>query len=269
MTTDDNKSPCPEAFVTLAGRLADRAREISGRYFRGSFAVERKSDRTPVTIADREAEAAMREMIAGTFPDHGIMGEEHGTERPEAPYLWVLDPIDGTKRFATGHPQFGTLIALLHKGEPILGVIDMPQLDERWTGARGRPTEMVDSRGANPARTRACPALNAAALYVNAPDTFLGDDLAALERLRGETGMTLYDGDCYVYGLVASGFADLVLETEMAPYDFLALAPVVAGAGGHITDWRGDALRLDSDGRVLAAGDAKLHRAGLALIAET
>ena len=269
MTTHDDTSPCPEAFVTLAGRLAERAGEISGRYFRGSFAVERKSDRTPVTVADREAETAMREMIAGTFPGHGIMGEEHGVERPEAPYVWMLDPIDGTKRFATGHPQFGTLIALLHEGAPILGVIDMPQLGERWTGARGWPTEVSDSRGAYTARTRACPALSAAALYVNAPDTFLGDDLAVLERLRGETGMTLYDGDCYVYGLVASGFADLVLETDMAPHDFLAMAPVVAGAGGRITDWRGDALRLGSDGRVLAAGDAELHRAALALLAES
>jgi histidinol phosphatase-like enzyme (inositol monophosphatase family) len=269
MTAHDETPSCPEAFIDLAGRLAGRAREISGRHFRGGFTVEQKPDRTPVTVADREAEAAMRAMIAEAFPDHGILGEEHGHERAGAPYLWVLDPIDGTKRFATGHPQFGTLIALLHEGRPILGVIDMPALGECWIGALGRPTEVTDARGRRAARTRACPSLDAASLYVNAPDTFLGDDLAALERLRAVVGMTLYDGDCYAYGLVASGYADLVLETDMAPYDFLALAPVVAGAGGCITDWRGKALELGSDGRVLAAGDAALHRAALGLLAET
>lgn len=265
----DSETACPEAFLQLAERLADRARTVVSRHFRTGFSVDRKTDRTPVTIADREAETAMRVMITEAFPDHGIIGEEFGGEPSESEYVWVLDPIDGTKRFATGHPQFGTLIAVLQEGRPLLGVIDMPRLGERWVGASGRPTMLHDRRDRREVRTRPCATLSEAALYANAPDTFEGDDLAALERLRSRVCMTLYDGDCYAYGLVASGFADLVLETDMAAYDHLALVPVVAGAGGRITDWRGRPLGLESDGRVLAAGDPRLHDAAQAMLAES
>jgi histidinol phosphatase-like enzyme (inositol monophosphatase family) len=263
------ETTCPDEYLHAAVRLAERAREVVLRHFRTGLAVDRKPDRSPVTVADQEAESALRTMIAEAFPGHGIVGEEFGDERPGAEYVWVLDPIDGTKRFATGHPQFGTLIALLRGGRPILGVIDMPGLGEFWIGATGRPTVVRDSRGEREVRTRSCAALSEASLYANAPDTFAGDDLAALDSLRGKVVMTLYDGDCYAYGLIASGFSDLVLETDMAPHDYLALVPVVTGAGGCITDWRGAPLGLESSGQVLAAGDPGLHAMVRELLAQS
>jgi histidinol phosphatase-like enzyme (inositol monophosphatase family) len=265
----DPEAACPEDLRHAAIRLAERAREVVLRHFRTDFTIDRKADRSPVTVADREAESALRAMISEAFPGHGIVGEEFGDERPGAEYVWVLDPIDGTKRFATGHPQFGTLIALLRGGCPILGVIDMPGLDECWLGATGWPTVVQGSRGEREVRARPCAALSEASLYANAPDTFAGGDLAALDSLRGRVAMTLYDGDCYAYGLIASGFADLVLETDMAPHDYLALVPVVTGAGGCITDWRGDPLGLQSSGRVLAAGDPGLHTMVRGLLAQS
>ena len=269
MTISPDENACPEPFVELAERLADRAREIVARYFRRDFEVEQKADLSPVTVADRETEAAMRAMIAEAFPDHGVLGEEHGIERGDARYLWVLDPIDGTKRFTTGHPQFGTLIALLADGRPILGVIDMPQMGERWLGAAGRPTAHRDRRGSGTARTRACGALGAAALYATSPQMFEGADLAAFERLRKAVRMPLFGGECYAYGLLASGFNDLVVEADMDPYDYLSHVAVIEGAGGVITDWQGRPLGLESDGRVLAAGDPALHRAAVELLART
>lgn len=269
MTTLPEDEPCPEAFVDLAERLADRAREITGRYFRRSLEVERKADLSPVTVADRETEAAMRSMIAAAFPDHGIVGEEQKAERADARFLWVIDPIDGTKRFVTGHAQFGTLIALLDRGRPILGVIDMPQLDERWLGAAGRPSVHRDRRGIRAARTRACAGLAAASLYATSPEMFEGADHAAFERLRDAVATPLYGGECYAYGLLASGFTDLVIEADMDPYDYLSHVAVISGAGGIITDWQSRPLGLESDGRVLAAGDAAVHRAALDLLART
>lgn len=269
MTGRPDDAPCPEAFVSLAKRLADRAREITGRYFRQSLKVEDKADASPVTAADRETEAAMRGMIAEAFPDHGVVGEEQGAHRPEARFLWVIDPIDGTKRFITGHVQFGTLIALLDAGRPILGVIDMPQLDERWLGAAGRPTVHGDRRGSRSVRTRACAELADATLYCTSPGMFEGADLAAFERLRTAVKTPLFGGECYSYGLLASGFNDLVVEANMAPYDYMAQVAVIAGAGGMITDWQGRPLGLESDGRVLAAGDAALHREALDMLAQT
>jgi fructose-1,6-bisphosphatase/inositol monophosphatase family enzyme len=238
MATSPEETACPEAFVDMALSLAERAREIVGRYFRGDFEVEQKPDLSPVTVADRETEAALRSMIAEAYPDHGVLGEEYGAERADADYLWeygaeradadylwVLDPIDGTKRFTTGHAQFGTLIALLHRGRPILGVIDMPEMDERWLGAAGRPTTHQDRRGTRAARARACEDLGAATLYTTAPQMFEGADFEAFERLRETVRTPLYGGECYSYGLLASGFNDLVVEADMDPYDYLSHSP--------------------------------------------
>ncbi len=257
---------CPEAFISLAERLADTARGIVLDYFRQDFRVEHKADDSPVTIADREAEAAMRAAIAAAYPDHGVIGEEHGAERPDAGYVWILDPIDGTKRFVTGHPQFGTLVGLLHRGRPILGMIDMPAMEERWIGADGRPTRHRDRRGEREARVRACAGPGDAALYATTPHMFEGPDLTAFERVRVRAGMTLYGGECYGYGLLASGFADLVIEGDMGVYDYLPLVPVIEGAGGRATDWAGAPLDLNSDGRILAAGDARCYAAAQALL---
>ena len=266
MSETTPRAACPEVFVTLAGRLADAAGAIARGHFRGAIEIERKDDESPVTIADREAEAAMRALIAESFPDHGVVGEEHGSERAGAEYVWVLDPIDGTRRFISGHVQFGTLIALLHQGAPVLGAIDMPAMGERWIGATGRPTTHHDRDGTRPARVRPCAELGEATLFATTPHMFPGADFAAFERVRTRVGQPMYGGECYAYGLLALGFVDLVIEATMGPYDYLPLVAVVEGAGGTITDWAGRPLGLKSDGRVLAAGDGRAHAAAMTLL---
>jgi inositol-phosphate phosphatase/L-galactose 1-phosphate phosphatase/histidinol-phosphatase len=251
------------AEIALAHRLADAAREAIRPHFRTPIAAERKGDATPVTIADREAEAAMRALIARTFPQHGIIGEEHGREREGASQVWVLDPIDGTKSFITGRPLFGSLISLCRDGQPIVGVIDCPALRERWVGAAGRPTTHLGK----PVRTRACERLDRAALFCTSPLMFDDDAFARFERVRKAVRTPVYGGDCFAYGLVAAGFADLVIEAGLKIYDFLAFVPIFAGAGGGITNWRGQPLDLSSGDRVLAYGDARVQQQALELLA--
>jgi len=252
------------AYLALAGELAERAGAIIRRYFRQKIAVEQKPDRTPVTIADREAEKAMRELIEAHYPAHGIWGEEFGRVRPEAEYTWVLDPIDGTKSFISGVPLFGTLIALAFKGKPVLGVIDQPISRERWVGASGHESKL----NGKPVKTRPCADLREATLFASSPDMFEGAAASGFERLRGAVRLTRFGADCYAYGLLAAGFVDLVVEANMKPYYYCALVPVVEGAGGIITDWQGKALSLHSDGRVAASGDPRLAEAARAKLAK-
>ena len=252
-------------FEALAHRLADRAGEIQRRYFRTPVSVETKADASPVTIADREAEAAMRELILAAYPDHGILGEEHGSEALDAEFVWVLDPIDGTKSFITGRPLFGTLIALAHQGRPVVGLIDQTILRERWVGSLGA----ASAWNGRPIRTRPCPRLEDAVLFTTSPLLFEpGAERAAYTRVEARVRLPMFGGDCYAYGLLAAGFADLVIEAGLAPYDFMALAPVVEGAGGRITDWQGQPLHLGSSGQVLAAGDARTHAAATTLLSD-
>jgi histidinol-phosphatase len=244
-------------FVLHAETMADAVRPIVMGYFADSVAFETKADLSPVTAADREAEATMRRLIDAAWPEHGILGEEYGAARLDARFLWVLDPIDGTKSFVTGKPLFGTLIALLRDGRPIVGVIDMPALGERWVGVEGRPTTF----NGRPVRVRTCDALDRAWLYATSPRMFDGPDAAAFERLRSSCYADIYGADLYAYGLLARGRVDLVCEASLKPYDYCAAVPVIEGAGGCITDWQGRALSLSSGGRVLAAGDERAHRA--------
>jgi len=199
--------------------------------------------------------------LAREVPAHGIHGEEHGLERVDARDVWVLDPIDGTRAFITGRPLFGTLIALCREGVPVLGVCDCAALGERWIGVAGRPT-LYHARGAapRPARTRPCAALDQALLGCCSPYMFHGPERAAFERLADTVRSPLFGGDCFNYGQVASGYMDLVVEASLKPFDFAALVPILAGAGGMCTDWQGRALRIDSDGHVIAAGDARSTR---------
>jgi inositol-phosphate phosphatase/L-galactose 1-phosphate phosphatase/histidinol-phosphatase len=257
---------CPDAFLSLARALAATAGAIVRGHFRTPVTIGQKADLTPVTIADREAEAAMRRLIEKTYPDHGIIGEEAGAEREGASHVWVLDPVDGTKRFITGNPLFGTLIALLRDGAPILGVIDMPILGERWIGASGHPTLFEGAGERQVARVRPCPGLAEASLYATSPQMFVGRDFDAFERVRQAVRTPLFGGDCYSYGLLTSGHNDLVIEAHMAPHDYLAQVPVVTGAGGFMTDWQGAALGLGSGHRVLAAGDARCHGEAIRLL---
>jgi inositol-phosphate phosphatase/L-galactose 1-phosphate phosphatase/histidinol-phosphatase len=256
---------CPDSLLGFAERLAEASGPILRRYFRSGVAVIDKPDSSPVTIADREAEQALRKLIAAEHPDHGVIGEEFGADRPDAEHVWVLDPIDGTKSFITGRPLFGTLIALCRVGRPILGVVDHPALNERWIGASGHPTR----HNGTVVKARACPSLERAALFASSPHMFEdGHGEAGFTRVRRAAKLVQYGSDCYHYGLVASGHGDLAIEARMAIYDYLAAVPVVEGAGGRVTDWQGKPLTLASGDRVLAVGDPALHQRVLALLGD-
>lgn len=255
---------CPTEIIAFAEKLADASGEVIRHHFRTRVPVDIKPDASPVTVADRDAEAAIRALIDAEFPDHGIIGEEHGNRNADAEYVWVLDPIDGTRAFITGKPIFGTLIALVAAGRPILGCIDQPINRERWVGAAGHATVF----NGETVTTRACPALDRATLNTTSPDLFEGGDAEAFAAVAARSGFVNYGGDCYAYGLVASGFIDLVIESGLSSYDYCALAPVVEGAGGVMTDWAGDPLTTASDGRVIASGDGKLHAETLNVLAK-
>jgi inositol-phosphate phosphatase/L-galactose 1-phosphate phosphatase/histidinol-phosphatase len=251
-----------DALLAAALAMADASGPILRRYFRSDLLIETKDDSTPVSAADREVEAAIRAIIADRFPGHGIIGEEYGNTNADARHVWVLDPLDGTASFVTGKPLWGTLIALAVQGSPMLGIIDQPVLAERWVGAAGRATTL----NGKPARVRPCEHIERAWTYATTPAMFQGANLDAWTRLTGRVRQTVYGADCYAYGLLASGFIDLVVEARLKPYDYCALVPVIEGAGGIVTDWEGKPLTTRSDGRVVAAGDARVHRAALAAL---
>jgi len=252
--------------IAAAEDFADAAGAVIRPLFRSALLVEAKGDASPVTKADRDAEAAIRDLIAARFPDHGVIGEEHGSHRPEAEWVWVLDPIDGTRAFVTGRPLFGSLIALLHRGVPVLGIIDQPVTGERWVGAAGRPTRFRATLGGQ-AACRPCAGVGAAELSCTSPDMFLPPDRPGFERLRGAARRVTWGGDCYSYGLLALGLVDIVVDATMKIWDWAALVPVVEGAGGRVSGWRGETLTAASDGRVLAVGDPALLDEAVSLLA--
>ncbi len=242
----------PQSDIALAHRLADAAGAAIRPMFRADIGLETKDDLSPVTRADREAEMAMRRLITAEVPRDGVAGEEYGVEPGTSGRQWVLDPIDGTRAFIAGRPIFGTLIALVVDGWPVLGVIDQPILRERWIGVAGRPTEF----NGVPAATRACRSLADALLATTSPGLFADDELHAFEHLDAAVRSTVLGGDCYNYACLASGHLDIVVETGLKLHDFAALVPVVEGAGGRMCDWSGDPLHAASAGDVIAAGDA-------------
>ena len=239
--------------IALAHRLADAARAAIRPHFRMPVAAERKGDATPVTIADREAEQAMRKLLTAEVPQDGVHGEEFGVREGKSGRQWVLDPVDGTCAFLAGRATFGTLIALMVEGFPVLGLIDQPIAGERWLGVAGQPTTL----NGKPVATRACPELTDATLATTGPQYFTqeeGDRFMALARQTDHKRMVM-GGDCYNYALLASGFVDVVCESGLKLHDFAALVPVVEGAGGLMCDWNGEPLHAGSDGHVLALGD--------------
>jgi inositol-phosphate phosphatase / L-galactose 1-phosphate phosphatase / histidinol-phosphatase len=257
-------APVVAEVAAFAHQLADVAAGVVRRYYRAAVPVEAKLDASPVTIADREAERAMRDLIRARYPDHGIEGEEFGSEGVGAEFVWHLDPIDGTKSFITGRPQFGTLVALSRAGSPVLGIIDQCILRERWVGLSGQGS----SWNGAPIRVRPCASLELAVLYATSPLMFAaGAERAAFERVQRAVRYPLFGGDCYVYGLLAMGFVDLIVEADLDPHDFMALVPVVEGAGGVMSDWQGRALNAASAGQVVAAGDPRVHERALKLLA--
>ncbi len=254
------------SLIDLANALADAAANVIRPYYRAKLSADLKADQSPVTIADREAEQAMRALIATRFPDHGIHGEEFGLERETSPFRWVLDPIDGTRAFITGRPLFGTLIGLLHEGKPVLGVIDQPVTGERWLGVTGQPTVFRGAHGRS--GTRPCPTLATAELSATSPE-LLGDALPRFARLAAASRRVTWGGDCYAYGLLALGHIDIVAEHGLKVWDWAALVPVVEGAGGRLTDWRGRPLTPESQGDAIAVGDPALLPQALARLEMT
>ncbi|MDZ4139123.1 MAG: histidinol-phosphatase [Erythrobacter sp.] len=239
--------------LALGLRLADLAGAAIRPLFRGQWSEERKADRSFVTEADRAAEAAMRRLIEAEFPRDGIIGEEYGIRNEGAGRQWVLDPIDGTTSFIAGRPIFGTLIALLQDGWPVLGIIDQPIAGERWVGRIGQPTLF----NGKPAQARPLMELSDAVLATTSPHLFTNEEADAFMAVAKQVAekKIIYGGDCYNYGLVASGHIDVVIEAGLKLYDYAALVPVVEGAGGIMADWQGNPLDAASDGTVIALGD--------------
>ncbi len=250
-------------FAAFAGQLADASRAELRAVIGQPVQADPKGDGSPVTAVDRAVEARLRDMIGARYPGHGIVGEEHGATAPDRDLVWALDPIDGTLPFLAGIPVFGTLIALLHGGVPLIGVIDMPATEQRWLGCRGRPSTL----NGTPVRTRTCPALSEALISTSNPDFYSAANRPAFDRLKAAVRWTVYGGSCLAYGQLAAGRTDLALDVAFDPYDYLALVPVIEGAGGVITDWRGETLTLGSGDRILAAGDPARHAEALEMLA--
>jgi myo-inositol-1(or 4)-monophosphatase len=253
-------------FTAFIGRLATASGETILPFFRTSLGIENKNaghDLDPVTEADRAAEAVMRRMIKENFPQHGIVGEEFGSERADAEYVWVLDPIDGTKSFIAGFPVWGTLIALMHNGTPVFGMMHQPYIGERFSGDSGSAVYNGPSGRRNLA-VRKCATLADATLFTTSPRLMNEADRAQFERVEKDVRLSRYGGDCYAYCMLAAGHLDLIIETELKPYDVAALIPIVNGAGGIVTTW--DGKPAQSGGRIIAAGDQRVHEAAMKIL---
>ncbi|MCK1567178.1 histidinol-phosphatase [Bradyrhizobium sp. 173] len=253
-------------FSAFIGRLATASGETILPFFRTSLSIEDKSktkDFDPVTEADRAAEAVMRRLIKANFPQHGIVGEEFGNEREDSDYVWVLDPIDGTKSFIGGFPIWGTLIALLHKGTPVYGMMHQPFIGERFSGDSGSAHYKGPS-GERRLQVRRCALLSEATTYTTSPLLMSERDRSIFGRIETGARLSRYGGDCYSYCMLAAGHVDLVVETELKPYDIAALIPIVTGAGGVVTTWEGKPAQ--GGGRIVAAGDARVHEEALKLL---
>jgi myo-inositol-1(or 4)-monophosphatase len=252
-------------FTAFIGRLATASGETILPFFRTSLSIDNKStqDFDPVTEADRAAEAVMRRMIKSSFPQHGIVGEEFGNEREEAEYVWVLDPIDGTKSFISGFPIWGTLIALLHRGAPVYGMMHQPYIGERYSGDSGS-ARFEATIGSRKLQVRRCASLREAALFTTSPLLMNEADRETFRSVEKNVRLTRYGGDCYSYCMLAAGLLDLVIETELKPYDIAALIPIVTGAGGIVTTWEGKPAQ--NGGRIIAAGDPRVHEEALRIL---
>jgi myo-inositol-1(or 4)-monophosphatase len=253
-------------FATFVDELAGVSGDIIRPFFRTALGVENKSRSggfDPVTAADRAAESAMRALIRKTFPEHGVIGEEFEPHRPEAEYVWVLDPIDGTKSFISGMVAWGTLIALTRHGEPIYGIMHQPFTHEHFRGD-GSGANYRGPAGDRALRVRPCGTLSEAVLFTTSPLLMNGADRQAFERVEHDARLSRYGGDCYAYCMLAAGHVDLIIETELKPHDVLALIPIIEGAGGVMTTWENG--RAYGGGRIVAAGDKRVHAQAMKIL---
>jgi histidinol phosphatase-like enzyme (inositol monophosphatase family) len=256
-----------QELTAFAQRLADVAGPCILPHFRVPLVIENKGGADhydPVTEADRSAEAAMREMITHQYPTHGIYGEEGGFEPGTSPMSWVIDPLDGTRAFITGALHWGTLIALFNGMRPIIGVMDQPYTRERFIGNRNGAWWRRDGSERR-LRTRECAVLADAVLYTTSPALFADPrERAAFEQLAQRVRLTRYGGDCYSYCMLASGYVDLVVESDLQPYDVQALIPIIEAAGGLMTTWSGGVAHYG--GSIIAAGNPTVHQAAMRML---
>ena len=252
-------------FTSFVDRLASASGDTILPFFRTALAIDNKKTGgfDPVTAADRAAEDAMRALIRNNFPEHGILGEEYGTERADAEYVWVLDPIDGTKSFISGMVAWGTLIGLMRFGEPVYGMMHQPFIRERFTGDSGA-AHYRGPAGDRDLHVRHCSGLKDAVLFTTSPLLMQPADRAMFQTVENVVKLSRYGGDCYAYCMLAAGQIDLVIETEIKPHDIVPLIPIILGAGGIITTWEGGPAQ--SGGRIVAAGDKRVHAAALEML---
>ena len=246
-------------FELFALELAREAARVSLPYFRGECEQADKGAAgafDPVTQADREAEAAIRRLIAARYPDHGVVGEEYGEDRSEAEHVWILDPIDGTRAFIAGLPLWTNLIALRHQGRPVVGVIGQPYLDEIFIGGPSG-ARLLKAGAETPLAVRPCERLTEALIATTDPDLFNGAELGAWTQVRAAARLARLGCDAYAYAMLAAGRIDLVAESQLKVWDWSALVPVIEAAGGEVTNWRGEVP--DGGGQILAVGDARLR----------
>ncbi len=266
-----------EIFLRTALALLEESGQLLEEYFyayrlapeKKARELETKDDDSPLTKADKLCEEFLTSGINKAFPTHAVLGEELGLSHKaalQAEFLWVIDPIDGTKSFITGNPLFGSLLALLHHGSPILGIIDMPLLGASWWGARGQRSYRRDTKGKEILHTSACAELRLATGRSTSPDMFRGLRRQAFQDIQKELQFMLYGGDCFCYAQLAQGSVDIVIEDSLAAHDFLALVPIIEGAGGLIGDWQGRPLAIHSKGDVLASANSSLHKRALDIV---
>lgn len=250
-------------FLAFAHELANASGAILRENLHSRRGFDTKEDDSPVTDVDKNIEETLRTLIQHRYPDHGILGEEFDGKNLQAEFVWVIDPIDGTKAFITGIPIYGTLIALAWHGAPIVGIIDHPVTHDRWAGARGVRSTFNDM----PIQSRACPALGEALMSCSNPEPFGPKEREAFDTLRASAKWCVYGSSCYAYGCVASGSIDIAIDCgRHREVDYCALVPVIEGAGGVITDWEGRALTIYSGNRLVASGSPERHREALRIL---
>jgi histidinol phosphatase-like enzyme (inositol monophosphatase family) len=262
------RTPSFGALLACAHDLANASGKVIRPQFRKAIAVDDKGGSAgfdPVTAADRAAERAIAKHLASAFPEHGMLGEEYGSRRPDARFRWVVDPIDGTRAFITGMPTWGTLIGLMDGDQAVLGMMDQPFTGERfWSTRAGAHARDADGKTRH-LKTRACASIGTAVFSSTHPDLFAtAKEQRVLDAIKSRVRLTRYGGDCYGYCMLAAGHIDLIVEPGLKPYDIVALIPIIERAGGCITTW--DGSPATNGGNIVAAGDPALHEAVLRLI---
>tara|TARA_B100001250_G_scaffold251884_1_gene216562 strand:- start:130 stop:906 length:777 start_codon:yes stop_codon:yes gene_type:complete len=253
-----------QEYIKFANKLADAASITSMQYFRTSLDIDNKSDQSPVTIADKNTELKIRSMIEKEYPNHGILGEEFDSINPDAEFIWVIDPIDGTRSYIAGHKDFGNLISLTQNKKPIIGIINCPAHNERWVGVKNQNTTI------NQQPTKCSKVSSVKDAYLFTSGAYFDEPHLrnAVEKIQKKIRYFRYGGDCYMYGMVASGLIDIVIEDTLKVHDYMALVNVIEGAGGKITDKFGNEITTESQGSVVVSANQKLHSELISIINE-